>query len=94
MINGSSADPMLTSMSAGSVTIAQQIATSITAFAGTRFDVRARHLAEPGIAPSRLNANVIRDADVMQEVAQKTCADAEMNSTSAAQLLPIDWVKM
>ena len=51
-------------------------------------------MLEPGIAPSRLNANVIRDADVMHDVAQKTCAEAEMNSTNAAQLVPIDWVKM
>ena len=33
------------------------------------------------MAPSRLNAKVIRDAEVMHEVAQKNCADAEMNST-------------
>ncbi len=40
------------------------------------------------MAPSRLKANVIRDADVMHDVAQKNCADAEMKSTSVAQLLP------
>ena len=62
--------------------------------AGTRFAVSVCQLLEPGIAPSRLNAKVIRDADVMQDVAQKTCAEAEMNSTRVAQLLPIDWVKM
>ena len=66
---------MLTSISAGSVTIAQQTATSITAFAGTRFAVSVCQVCEPGIAPSRLNAKVIRDAEVMQDVAQKTCAD-------------------
>ena len=36
----------------------------------------------------------IREADVMHEVAQKNCADAEMNSTSAPHLVPIAWVKM
>ena len=49
---------------------------------------------DPGIAPSRLNANVIREADVMQEVAQKNCAEAEMNSTKPPQLVPMAWVKM
>ena len=46
------------------------------------------------MAPSRLNAKVIRDAEVMHDVAQKNCAEAEMNSTSVAQLWPIDWTKM
>ena len=62
--------------------------------AGTRLEVSACQRFEPGTAPSRLNANSIREAEVMQDVAQKNCADAEMNSTSAPQLLPIAWVKM
>ena len=86
--------PTLTLMSAGAVTRAQQTATSITAFAGTRFAVSFCQVAEPGIAPSRLNAKVIRDAEVMHEVAQNTWADAEMKSTNAAQLVPSDSVKM
>src|SRR6476469_2818137 len=94
MISGASAVPMLTLINAGSVTMAQHTATSITAFAGTRFAVSDCHILEPGIAPSRLNAKVIRDAEVMQDVAQKTCAEAEMNSTRVAQFVPIDWVKM
>ena len=85
---------MLTSIRAGSVTIALTTATSATALAGTRLDVSFDQRAEPGIAPSRLNANVIRDAEVMQDVAQNTWAEAEMKSTNAAQWLPIDWVKM
>ena len=51
-------------------------------------------MPEPGIAPSRLNANVIREAEVMHEVAQKNWADAEMNSTNVAQLVPRDSTKM
>ena len=46
------------------------------------------------MAPSRLKAKVIRDADVMHEVAQKNCADAEMNSTRVAQSCPSDALKM
>src|SRR3954451_12088713 len=94
MISGASAVPMLTLISAGRVTMAATTATSITALAGTRLAVSLCHLAEPGIAPSRLKAKVIREADVMHDVEQKNCADAEMNSTSPAQLLPIAWVKM
>ena len=30
----------------------------------------------------------------MHDVAQKNCAEAEMNRTSVAQFVPIDWVKM
>ena len=40
------------------------------------------------MAPSRLNANVIREAEVRHDVAQKNCAEAEMNSTSVAQFVP------
>ena len=57
----------------------------MTAFAGTLVAVRADQRLEPGIAPSRLKANVMRDADVMHDVAQKNWADAEMKSTNVAQ---------
>ncbi len=43
----------------------------MTALAGTRLGVSADQRFEPGIAPSRLNAKVIREAEVMHEVAQK-----------------------
>ena len=42
------------------------------------------------MAPSRLNAKVIREAEVMHDVAQKNCAEAEMKSTNVAQLVPRD----
>ena len=51
-------------------------------------------VSEPGMAPSRLKAKVIREAEVMQDVAQKNCADAEMNSTRVAQSLPRDSTKI
>ena len=40
---------------------------------------------EPGMAPSRLNANVMRDALVMQAVVQKNWPAVEMNSTRTCQ---------
>ena len=51
-------------------------------------------VSEPGMAPSRLKAKVIREAEVMQDVAQKNCADAEMNSTRVAQSSPRDSTKI
>ena len=63
--------PMLTSMSAGSVMSAPMTATNMTALAGT-FDGRTLdQMLEPGIAPSRLKANVMRDALVRQAIVQK-----------------------
>src|SRR5690242_9976584 len=85
---------MLTSTSAGRVTAAEKNATNITALAGTRVAVSFLRVEDPGMAPSRLKANVIREADVMHEVAQKNCAEAEMKSTSPAQFAPIDCTKM
>ena len=46
------------------------------------------------MAPSRLKAKVIREAEVMHDVAQKNCADAEMNSTRVAQFSPRDSTKI
>ena len=58
----------------------------MTALAGTREAVSFdRASPSPGSAPSRLNAKVIREAEVRQDVAQKNCAEAEMNRTSVAQ---------
>ena len=63
---------------------------AMTALAGTRLAVSFDQCSEPGMAPSRLNAKVIREAEVMHDVAQKNCADAEMNSTNVAQFVPSD----
>src|SRR3954470_10484825 len=79
---------MLTSMSAGKVTIALITATSRTALAGTLDLDRLDHLRHPGTARSRLNAKVIRDAEVRHEVAQKNCAAAEMKRTRVAHRWP------
>ena len=94
MINGSSAVPRLTSISAGNVTIALTTATRITALAGTRLALSFDQCCQPGTARSRLKANVIREAEVRHDVAQNNWAEAEMNSTSVAQSLPSDSRKM
>ena len=59
-------------------------ATNITALAGTLLGVHLGPSLEPGIAPSRLNANVIRDALVRHAVVQKSWPAAEMSRTGSA----------
>ena len=61
-----------TLISAGRVRIAAQTATSITPFAGTLLPLSADQRFDPGIAPSRLKAYVMREAEVMHETVQKT----------------------
>ena len=46
------------------------------------------------MAPSRLNAKVIREALVMQAIVQKNWPTAEMKSTNVAQCSPSDCTKM
>ena len=61
---------MFTSIRAGSVMRAAATATPITALAGTRLALSVDQICEPGTARSRLNANVMRDAEVRHDVAQ------------------------
>src|SRR5436190_22873243 len=91
---GASGVPMLTSKIAGKVMTAAITAISMTPLAGTRVADSADHRLDPGTAPSRLNANSIREADVMQEVAQNSCPAAEMNRTNDAQFLSMALRKM
>src|SRR3954454_21111219 len=60
-----------------------------TARYGTRFGAIRRHSRCPGTAPSRENANIIRDADVTDAVRQKNCAIQQMKSRNVPQLWPI-----
>ena len=94
MIRGSASVPMLTSISAGTVTIAASTATPSTALAGTRALLSVDQIFDPGMAPSRLKANAILDADVRHDVAQKNWAEAEMNKTVVAQFVPSELTKM
>src|SRR5579864_9143006 len=65
-----------------------------TAYTGTRFRLTRRHQWWPGIAPSRENANIIRDAEVTEAVPQKNCATTAMRSRNSAHFLLIDVSQM
>ena len=66
----------------------------MTAMCGTRLRPTCRHHLWPGIAPSRENANIIREADVTDAVRQNICAIQQMNSRSSAQFWLIDACQM
>ena len=61
---------------------------------GTRLRPTCRHQRCPGIAPSRENANIMRDADVTEAVRQNICAMQQMKSRSSAQFWLIDACQM
>ena len=65
-----------------------------TAFDGTRCFETCRHSRWPGTAPSRENANIIRDADVTEAQRQKSCAVHTMISRNSAQRVLIDSCQM
>ena len=48
----------------------------------------------PGIAPSRENANIIRDADVTDAVPQKNCATTAITSRNSAHFVLMDDCQM
>src|SRR4029453_4531236 len=52
---------------------------------GTRFFATRRQSWWPGTAPSRENANIMRDAEVTEAVTQKNCATTQMKSSASAQ---------
>ena len=77
---------MSTWMSAGSVISAPTTATKITALAGISCAACTLDSHDdPGIAPSRLNAKVIREALVRQAVVQNSCPAVEISSTRKCQ---------
>ena len=56
---------------------------------GTRWRVTHRHQPVPRDgAPSRENANIIRDAAVSDAIPQKNCATTTMNSSTSARRVP------
>src|ERR1700752_3963268 len=59
-------------------------ATNRTAQLGVLFLPRRRHRSCPGTAPSRENANVIREALVTHAMPQNNCPIVEMMSTALA----------
>src|SRR5665811_2518066 len=96
--------PALLGKYAGIVMISANRITKNTAHVGVRLDPRRRQRLWPGIAPSRENANVMREALVTQAIPQNSCPIVEISSTalaaavlSAASITPIagkpdDWI--
>ena len=72
--------------SAGSVMMMPMAVTNMTALAGILvFGLTLASQAEPGIAPSRLNAKVIREALVRHAVVQNSWPAVEISSTRKCQ---------
>src|SRR5207253_5190563 len=65
------------------------IAATVNTGTRSRRDTRF-HSRCPGTAPSRENANIIREAEVTDAIVQKHCATTAMKSRSSAHLLPIE----
>src|SRR3954470_20231277 len=70
--------PSLLPLSAGSVRISANTATAMTALNGMRLALTRLHRREPGTAPSRLKAYIMREALVMQLMPQKNCPTTQM----------------
>ncbi len=67
--------------SAGSATMRHSAAISRVALTGAWFRLTFDHNWWPGTARSRLNANIMRDALVIPEPAQKNCPTVAMIMT-------------
>src|SRR4051794_38359958 len=65
-----------------------------TEYTGSRLAFTCFHQRWPGIAPSRENANIIREADVTDAVPQKNCATHAITSRNSAHLRLIDVSQM
>src|SRR3954452_8164276 len=66
-----------------------------TALTGTRSRLLIlRHRRQPGTAPSREKANIIRDADVTDAIVQKSCATHAMKRRNSAHLRLIEFSQM
>ena len=65
--------PSLLPLSAGSVRISARTATAMTALNGIRFSLTLLQIRQPGTAPSRENAYIMRDELVMQLMPQNSC---------------------
>ena len=85
---------MLTFQSAGRVRMKPTTATASTAFTGVfALLSRAQYLA-PGTAPSRLNANSMREAEVRQAVVQKSWPSVAISRTLPDMNGVSAWSKM
>src|SRR5436305_11165071 len=81
--------------SVGSISAHDRNAIAHTAYTGTRVRVETRRQNRPpGTAPSRENANIIRDAAVTDAAPQKNCATHAMTSRNSAHFLLIAFCQM
>src|SRR3954452_487039 len=81
--------PSLLPLSAGSVRISANTATAMTALNGIRFSLTRLQIRQPGTAPSRENAYIIRDELVMQLMPQNSCPMTAMMRIALTQLVLI-----
>src|SRR5690349_11415389 len=70
--------PSLLPFSAGRVRISAKTATAMTALKGMRLESTRLQSRDPGTAPSRLKAYIMREALVMQLMPQKNCPTTQM----------------
>src|SRR3954453_16347690 len=77
--------PSLLPLRAGRVRIRANAATASTALKGMRRSLTRLQIRQPGTAPSRLKAYIMRDALVMHAMPQKTWPIAAMMMTALAQ---------
>ena len=78
----------------GTISSHERVPIANTATHGTRFFAIRRHMRQPGTAPSREKANIIRDADVTDAVRQNIWATTAMKSKISAQCVLIDVCQM
>src|ERR1700733_14011029 len=76
--------PLWAGKYAGIVMMPANTTTNRTDHVGVLFLPKRRHRLCPGTAPSRENANVIRDALVQQATPQKSCPTVEIRITAFA----------
>src|SRR3954463_12578421 len=70
--------PALLPFSAGRVRMSANRATAMTSLNGMRLALTRFHREDPGTAPSRLKAYIMREALVMQLMPQKNCPTTQM----------------
>src|SRR3954468_2991462 len=81
--------PSLLPLSAGSVRISANTATAMTALNGIRLSLTRLQIRQPGTAPSRENAYIMRDELVMQLMPQNSWPITAMIRIALTQLVPI-----
>ena len=81
--------PSLLPLSAGSVRISASTATAMTALNGIRFSLTLLQSRQPGTAPSRENAYIMRDELVMQLMPQNSCPMTAMMRIAFTQAVDI-----